>query len=422
MSAVLRKMGFLPMHVRVFPAAEVTSTNTAGEIEPREAGLTRANVDAMWASVECLYASGLHPAIALCVRRGGKVVIDRAIGHVRGNGPDDAPTTPKTLVRHDTLFDLYSASKAITAMVVHLLDERGLVHLDDAVAEYIPEFGKHGKEAITLRQILTHRAGIPTVPGTKIDLDLLADSERIVQILCDAKPLSVPGRRIAYHALTGGFVIGEVVRRVTGRDIRRFLRDEVLAPLGFDAFDYGVPASRIPEVAENAYTGAPSVPPYKWFIERILGVSAREAAAMSNDARFLTSIIPSGNIIGTANEASRFFELLLREGELDGVRVFDRRTVRRAVAEQSYLEIDSFLGIPVRYGMGFMLGTDMLSPFGPDSRHAYGHIGFTNVIAYADPDRDISVGLMTSGKPFITPGQLTWLAVARTIARECARK
>lgn len=420
-SSLLHRVGFLPMHVRVFPAAEVTSTNLDGEVDPREGGLTRGNVDAMWTSVERLYATGLHPAIALCVRRRGKVVLDRAIGHLHGNGPDDVLSAPKALVRYDSLFDLYSASKAVTAMVVHLLDERGLVHLDDAVTEYIPEFGRHGKEAITLRQILTHRAGMPTVPGTKIDLDLLADTERIVQILCDAKPLSVPGRRIAYHALTGGFVIGEVVRRVTGRDIRRFLRDEVLAPLAFDSFEYGVPAARIPEVAENAYTGAPTMPPYKWFIERILGVSAREAAAMSNDPRFLTSIIPSGNIIGTANEASRFFQILLGEGALDGVRVFDRRTVRRAIAEQSYLEVDSFLGMPVRYGMGFMLGTDMFSPYGADSRHAFGHIGFTNVVAYADPDRDISVGLMTSGKPFITPGQITWLAVARTIARECTR-
>jgi CubicO group peptidase (beta-lactamase class C family) len=416
---MMRRGFFSPMHVRVFPAAEVTSRNEAAEVDPREAGLTKANVDAMWNATTKLYESALHPAIALCVRRRGKVVLDRAIGHVRGNAPDDAADVPKTRVTHDTLFDLYSASKAVTAMVVHLLDERGLVHLDDAIAEYIPEFGRNGKEAMTLRQILTHRAGIPTVPGTKIDLDLLADYPRIVQILCDAKPLSVPGRRIAYHALTGGFVLGEVVRRVTGRDIRTFLRDEVLAPLGFDAFDYGVPARRIPDVAENAYTGAPSVPPYSWFIDRILGVSARDATVMSNDPRFLTSIIPSGNIIGTANEASRFFELLLREGELDGVRVFDRRTVRRAIAEQSYLEVDSFLGMPVRYGMGFMLGGEVFSPYGPHSPRAFGHIGFTNVIAWADPDRDISVGLMTSGKPFITPGQLTWLAVARTIAREC---
>jgi CubicO group peptidase (beta-lactamase class C family) len=254
----------------------------------------------------------------------------------------------------------------------------------------------------------------------RLDLDVLSDPAKIVEILCDARPVSVPGRRITYHALTGGYVIGEVVRRVTGRDIRAFLRDEVLAPLGFDTFGYGVPEERIADVAENASTGAPSLPPYRWLIERGLGVSVREAARMSNDRRFLTAVIPSGNIIGTASEASRFFQLLLTGGEDGGVRVFGRRTVRRAVAEQSYLEIDSFLGLPVRYGMGFMLGTEAFSLYGAASPRAFGHVGFTNVIAWADPDRDLAVGLMTSGKPFVTPGQLAWLAVPRTIARVCA--
>jgi CubicO group peptidase (beta-lactamase class C family) len=304
-------------------------------------------------------------------------------------------------------------------MLVHLLDERGLVHLDDAVAEYIPEFGRNGKEAITLRQILTHRAGIPTVPNTRIDLDLVSDWDRILRLLCDAHPRTVPGRRLAYHALTGGFLLGEVVRRVTGRDVRAFLRDEVLTPLGFATFDYGVPAARVDEVAENASTGIPAIPPHSWLLKRVLGVGVREATELSNQPRFLTAIVPSGNIIGTAEEASRFHELLLREGELDGVRVFARRTVRRAIAEQTYLEIDWFLGLPVRYGMGFMLGSSSFSPYGADTPHAFGHIGFTNVVAWADPDRDISVGLMTSGKPFITPGQIAWLGVARTIARTC---
>ena len=91
------------------------------------------------------------------------------------------------------------------------------------------------------------------------------------------------------------------------------------------------------------------------------------------------------------------------------------------MAEQSYLEIDAFLGLPIRYAMGFMLGSSWFSPYGADSAHAFGHVGFTNVLAYADPDRAISVCLMTSGKPFITPGQVMWINVARTIARRCPR-
>jgi CubicO group peptidase (beta-lactamase class C family) len=409
------------MHVRAFSPEAVTSRNTAAEADPCEVGLQTADVDAIWASVVKLYATGLHPAIALCVRRQGRIVLERAIGHLRGNAPNAPIDAPKIPIRYDSLFSLFSASKAVTAMLIHLLDERRLVHLDDAVADYVPEFAQHGKGGITLRQLLTHRAGIPSLPSTCVDAALLRDPDAIFALLCKARPHSIPGRRLSYHALTAGFIFAEVLRRVSGCDIRRFLREEVLDRLGFNSFNYGVSSACTGAVAENARTGLPTLPPHSWFVARALGVGLERAVELSNDESFLTSIIPSGNIIGTAEEASRFFQLLLNGGQLGGVRVFEPRTVRRAIAEQSYLEVDSFLGLPVRYGMGFMLGDTRFSPYGADTANAFGHIGFTNVIAYADPDRALSVGLMTSGKPFITPGQISWLNVARTIARVCGK-
>lgn len=411
--------GHLWTLVRVYPSSEVT-TRSASEVDPREAGLTRAGVDTIWSSVVRLYETGLHPAIALCIRRRGQVVLDRAIGHAHGNLPDSGADAPKVLATPDTLFNTYSASKALTAMVVHLLDERGLVHLDDPVAEYLPEFGANGKDWITLRHILTHRAGIPAIPGVNVDLDLIADPARVVAALCACRPVSVPGRRLAYHALTGGYIIGAVVERVTGKDIRAFLGSEILAPLGFRHLTYGVPAADVDLVAENAFTGPPTFPLYAAMLKKSFGLGIREACALSNDPRFLTALVPSGNVIGTANEASRFFELLRLGGELDGVRIFARRTVQRALMEQSFLEVDSTIGLPVRYGMGFMLGRKWLSFYGPDTPRAFGHVGFTSVLVYADPDREISVGLMTTGKPLISFGQLTWLNVPRTIAKICA--
>ncbi len=417
----MRRSWLPSIHVQPFAAEQVTSRNAKAEVDPQSVGLGPEQIDAIWAAAVRLYDTGLHPAIALCVRRRGQIIIDRAIGHLRGNAPDAPLDALKVPIRYDSPFALFSASKAVTAMLIHLLDERRLVHLDDPVVEYIPEFAPHGKDGITLRQLLTHRAGIPTVRGARMDdAELLQQPEAILQLLCRARPLSVPGRRLSYHALTGGFIFAEVVRRVTGRDVRRFLHDEVLAPLGFTSFNYGVPPERTGEVAENARTGFPAVPPHSWLLERALGVELGRAVELSNQAAFQTAIIPSGNIIGTAEEASRFFQLLLNDGELDGVRVFERRTVRRAIAEQSYLEIDSFLGLPVRYGMGFMLGDIRFSPYGSDTSNAFGHIGFTNVIAYADPDRALSVGLLTSGKPFLTPGLYSWFNVMRTIARVCA--
>ena len=112
----------------------------------------------------------------------------------------------------------------------------------------------------------------------------------------------------------------------------------------------------------NYFTGPPPLPPFSQLFQRALGVSFQEVVALSNDPRFFTAIIPAANVVATANDASRFYQLLLDGGELDGVRVFEARTVRRATTEQSYLELDLTLGLPFRYGMGFMLGADLVQP------------------------------------------------------------
>ena len=118
----------------------------------------RADVEAMWAAVVNLYGTRLHPGIAMCVRRRGQVVLDRAIGHERGNSPGDPKGGPTVQATPSSLFNLFSASKAVTAMVIHRLDEQRVLHLDDAVVEYFPEFGKNGKEGVTMDQLLSSAA------------------------------------------------------------------------------------------------------------------------------------------------------------------------------------------------------------------------------------------------------------------------
>jgi CubicO group peptidase (beta-lactamase class C family) len=399
--------------VRTAPPEEVT--RRAPEEEPRAGGLEAADIDAIWDAAVGAYKSGLYPAVAVCLRRRGRVVLDRSIGHTRGNAPDDPRDAAKVVATPATLFNLFSASKAVTAMLIHLLDERDQVHLDDPVAHYVPEFGRHGKHRITLRHVLTHRAGIPQIPPEAMDVGLLDRPDDILQLLCDARPRWYPGRKLAYHALTGGFVLAAVVERVTGRDIRTFLREEVLRPLGFDAFSYGVPQARVPDVAMNAFTGPPLLPPLSTIIKRALGVALPDAVRLSNDARFLQATVPAGNICATANEASRFMQVLL-DG---GAPVFQARTINRAIAEDSYLEADLTLGLPIRYSMGFMLGSRLASLYGLDTPRAFGHLGFTNVMMYADPQREIAVGIMTSGKPALSPGLWRTLLLPQVIARRC---
>ena len=115
----------------------------------------------------------------------------------------------------------------------------------------------------------------------------------------------------------------------------------------------------------NAFTGPPVPPTFSTLLRRALGAGVREAVELSNDPRFLRGIVPSANVVSTAEELSAFYQCLLDGGELDGVRVFDPRTVHHATAEQSYREIDLTLGLPIRYGIGFMLGDDPVGLFGP---------------------------------------------------------
>ncbi len=378
-------------------------TRIGDECAPESVGATSASIDSIWDRVVALYRTGAHPAIQVCVRREGRVMLDRAIGHARGNGPDDPPGTPLRRLELDTPINIFSASKSVTAMLVHKLDEQGALRLDDRVCEYIPGFERHGKQGVTLRHVLAHRAGIPNLPPDALDLDLLNDPDRIVELLCASKLQSRPGRALAYHAVTGGFILGEVMRRVTGEDPRSLLRTLIAEPIGLSLTNYGVEPERVDEVALNAFTGPQVPPPLSFLLKRALGASLPEITALSNDPRFLLAPIPSANVVSTAREMSLFYQCMLDEGRSGDVQVFEPRTIRHAVAEQSWWELDLTLMAPLRYGLGFMLGNSRVGPFGTDNPHAFGHIGFTNVFTWADPERALSVGLLTTGKPVVSP-------------------
>ena len=407
--------------IRVPRDLHAVSARAAEAGDLKALGMTPAGVERIWAGVERLYRSGFYPAIALCVRREGEVVLDRAIGHARGNGPADPAHATRVPATPRTPFVIFSASKVMTTVVVHLLEERGLLHVGDRVCEYIPEYAANGKDVITIEQLLSHRAGVPNLPAEAFDLDRFGDREFRLKILCAARPSSRPGKLLSYHAVSGGFIIAEIVQRVTGSSIRTVLGREILKPLGFRWGNYGVSARDVGRVALSYPTGPPALPPLSTVLQRALGIPPDQITIRSNDRRFLTGVVPSGNVVTTANEFSRFFELLLAGGELDGVRILQPRTIRRAISERAFREIDFSLVAPLRHASGFMLGASAFSLFGPDTEEAFGHLGFTNVLGWADPERALSVGLMTSGKPFLHPalGEL-WL-LTRAIGQEAPK-
>ncbi|MCZ4498998.1 MAG: beta-lactamase [Marmoricola sp.] len=396
-------------------------TTTGTEVDPVDVGLTRDNVEAMWEAVRSLYRSGIHPAVALCVRREGQVVLDRAIGHASGNGPEDHPDAAKALATPDTPFCIFSASKGTTATLIHKLDEKGLLHIGDPVAEYLPEFARNGKSAITIGHVLSHRAGIPNAPKEALTLETVNDWELQREFMYDSKPMSRAGKRQAYHAVSGGSLLGEVVREITGRGIREVLAEELLDPLGFRWMNYGVDPADIGKVGLNYPTGPPPVPPLSTFLTRALGVHPDEATRMSNDPRFLTAVLPAANGVATANELGRFYEMLRCGGELDGVRVIEERTIRRARIAQSHHEVDLSLGLPIAFSYGYMLGAKVLSLYGPNTTKAFGHLGWINIMGWADPERNLSVGLITTGKSVLYPELARFWEIGHRIGLEAGR-
>ncbi len=381
----------------------VTTIRAEEEVPAYAVGGDADELAKVWDLVVDLYKSGIHPAAQICIRRHGEIVMHRSIGYAHGNGPDDGPDTPKVPVTPDTPFNIYSASKALTATLIHLLDERNELHANDLVCEYIPEFTSHGKDQITIKHLLNHRAGVADPPPEMMHLDILTDNDRLLQILCEMKPSSRAGGRLAYHAITSGFILAEVVRRTTGKDIRTVMDERIVKPLGFRWNNYGVRKRDLKHVATNYFTGAPLFAPMNNLFKSVLGEAFDTVVDMSNDPRFVTATIPSANVVTTANELCLFYQMLLNGGELDGNRVLEPRTIRRATAEQSWMEPDLKLIAPIRYAQGFMLGADYISIFGPDSDKVFGHLGLTNIFGWADPERQIAAALMTSGKPVVYP-------------------
>lgn len=387
----------------LFPGVLESVMSFGPEDDPEAAGMSAAAGDRIWRAALALYRSGIHPAVQVCVRRNGAVIVNRAIGHARGNGPRDTRDTEKVPATPRTPFVIYSASKALTAFVVHMLHDRGELDISEPVASYIPEYAANGKGEITIGQVLAHRAGVPTLPRAAFDLDRALDRDFMLETLCAAKPMFQPGKYLAYHAVSGGFILGEVVHRVTGMDIRAVLANEILNPLSFRWTNYGVAPNDLDAPALNYVTGPPTAPPLSQLLTRALGVRFDELVALSNDPRFLTGVVPAANVVTSAEELSRFFEIFRRGGELDGVRVMSAAGVRRALTEQSRLEIDLSLGFPTRFSYGLMLGAQVVSLYGRDTQHAFGHLGFTNMLAWADPERGLSCAVMTNGKPVLYP-------------------
>ncbi|MDX1892231.1 lipase LipE [Mycolicibacterium sp. 050158] len=383
---------------RIRVPSDLDAVTSRGEED--QSGVDVSAIERIWRATRYWYSAGMHPAIQVCVRHRGKVVLDRAIGHGWGNGPDDPPDAEKVPVTTETPFCVYSAAKAMTTTVVHMLAERGVLSLDDRVSDYLPSYTGRGKDRTTIRHVMTHSAGVPFATGPKPDLKRMNDSEYAREMLGNLRAIYPPGLVHVYHALTWGPLTREIVSAATGKNIRDVLADEILDPLGFRWTNYGVSPQDVPLVAPSHATGKPLPPPIAAAFKLAVGGTTHQIIPFTNTPQFLTSVVPSSSTVSTANELSRFAEMLRRGGELDGVRVMQPETLRAATRQARRMRPDIAMGLmPMRWGTGYMLGSKRFGPFGLNAPAAFGHTGLVDIAVWADPQRDIAVGVVSSGKP-----------------------
>ncbi len=323
-----------------------------------------------------LVGTGAELGLQVAVFRDGEQVVDVIAGTDAGGRP----------LQKNTPVHAMSAGKGVVATVVHVLAERGVLDYDTRIADMWPEFGAHGKESATVRHALTHSVGVPALPeGTT--LDLLCDWGAICAAIADTKPAWEPGSQAGYHAQTWGFIVGEIVRRASGKPISQALRDEVAGPLGVaDELFFAVPADHVGRVARLE-----EAPGYSETLTQMFGSPVPPTVDFLNDSRALSANIPAGGIM-SARAVARMYAAVL--GSVDGIRLVSQQRLRE-ISAVAYDGPDVVVGVPTLLALGYGVGR----PGAPDpqgSRTVFGMPGMGGSAGYADTATGTAFGLTTT--------------------------
>jgi CubicO group peptidase (beta-lactamase class C family) len=333
----------------------------------------------------------------------------------------------------DTLCNVMSCTKGAVALCAHLLASSGELDVDEPVATYWPEFAAAGKEVILVRHLLSHQAGLPVLQDY-VPYGALYDWEGIVARLAAQAPMWDPGTRHGYHALTWGFLVGEVIRRITGQGVGQFLASEVCGPLGLELW-IGLPESEHDRVATFLPpTPSPDEPVSRYTIESMTQPDSIPFQVMMNNGGYLapgewdspaalSAVIPASGGVGHARALAGLYGAVVGDGRIGRFRL-EPEDVTRMGAVVSAAGEDVVLYGPGRWTLGFHKGGGSPRGVVPPvrvslSEEAFGHTGFGGSIAFADPGADMSfayvMNQMRSDMGLAPTGQLLVDAVYRAL-------
>jgi CubicO group peptidase (beta-lactamase class C family) len=332
-------------------------------------------------AIDAMVASAAEDGLQVSVVHEGRVVVDAVAGVAN-------PRTGQA-VTSNTRFFATSTGKGAATTVAHVLVERGEVGYEQRVADVWPEFGAHGKNGVTLRDVLVHAAGVPGL-WPDITPEDLGDWDRVCAFIADQRPWWPPGEATGYHALTFGFVLGEFVRRATGRTLASALREEITAPLEIaDELFFGVPGRLLERVARQGPDGAePPRPEPGSPLDRAVPPAVQPGAAFANRADVLRTDIPSQGTM-SARAAARMYAALL--GHIDGVELVSPKR-RATMATPAFSGTDQVVGLPSTWALGY--STARFGGVESRAGSTFGMAGSNGSAAYADIDSAVAVAVM----------------------------
>ena len=379
-----------------------------GQVHPDFAGVARA--------LKRIIPRKQHGGAAVCVYHRGVKVVD-----VWG-GTRDAEGRPW---EEDTLSLSFSTTKGVASTLLHVCADRGLLDYDAPVAEVWPEFGQAGKHAVTLRQLMCHEAGLYSAADVVGDAGDMLDWSAVTRNLAEAEPRHAPGHSHGYHALTYGWLAGEVARRVLGdKPFSELLERELAQPLGLEGLYCGLPDTehhRAADLMSPLFEGTDKAKTARY--EKILRGAerwSRRLAALGirydpresvhalsppgmatldlNSREFRAASVPAANGLFTARSLARLYACLAGGGELDGVRLMSSERVG-LMSEVQNRGMGRVIPLPMHWRLGY----HRVAALGARVPRGFGHFGFGGSGAWADPDRDLSVALTVNsgvGTPF----------------------
>jgi len=363
---------------------------------------------------------------AVCVYHHGQSVVD-VWGGIR-----DSDGNPW---QRDTTAPSFSTTKGVMSTLVHILVDQGRAGYDDPIAKYWPAFGARGKDRITIRQALTHQAGLYRVTDMIDSPREMLDWQHMLAVVADAEPAHGPDEGHGYHALTYGWLIGGLIEGITGKSLPAVLQEELVDPLGLDGMFIGMPHNELYRRAEltDGVTG-PRLPREAWqetlhgWLQRALGQLGVELtefdAALNpfheafdwNDPAVVQACIPAANGQFTARSLARMYAMIAEGGELDGVRLLSEQRVRE-ISNVRSRQRDRVLFIPMHWRMGY----HRVFTLGVRAPAAFGHYGYGGSGAFCDPERRLAVALTQNyggGSPM---GNTSMPRIARAAIRAVDR-